>query len=160
MPLDASYDWHVLLLAPFGSVLKDIPLPLHEVLLFRDAQQGAPAADDAECYAIDAAAPRFIARVPEAYLLCFKHDRLSRIEAAVRLPAAEAAQDFAEACGLWLKNAALALPAAGAAPASTAPPEGSACEGSDPDIGFSGSLETEPDGADALLSITLEASHR
>jgi hypothetical protein len=160
VPLDASYDWHVLLLAPFGSVLKDISLPVHEVLLFRDAAQGAPAADDAECYAVDGAALRFIARVPEEYLLCFIHDRLSRIEAAVRLPASEAAQDFADACGLWLKNAALAFPAAGAAPASTAPPEGAACEGSDRDIGFSGSLETELDGADALLSITLAASHR
>jgi hypothetical protein len=159
IPLDASYDWHVLLLAPFGSVLKDTSLPLHEVLLFREAGQGAPA-DDAECYAIDGAAPRFIARVPEQYLLCFKHDRLSRIEAAVRLPAPEAAQDFADACGLWLKNAALALPAGSAAPASTAPPDGAACEGTDPDIGFSGSLETEPNGTDALLSITLEAAHR
>ena len=31
-PLDASYDWHVLLIAPFGSLLKDIPATLHEVL--------------------------------------------------------------------------------------------------------------------------------
>ncbi len=38
-PLDASYDWHVLLVAPFGSVLKDVPLTLHEVLLFRDEAQ-------------------------------------------------------------------------------------------------------------------------
>ena len=54
-PVDASYDWHVLLVAPFGSVLKDIPLTLHEVLLFRDEAHGAAAADDAECYAADAA---------------------------------------------------------------------------------------------------------
>src|ERR1700731_3690177 len=58
-PADASYDWHGLLIAPFGSVLKDIPAALHEVLLFRDeAQHGAvgdnSAAADAECYATDA----------------------------------------------------------------------------------------------------------
>jgi hypothetical protein len=160
-PLDASYDWHVLLLAPFGSVLKDISVPLHEVLLFRDEAQSAAAADDAECYAVDGAAPLFIARVPEEYLLCFIHDRLSRVEAAVRLPAAEAAQDFAAVCGLWLNNAAAAaLPAPGTAPAITAVPDGAVCEGSDADGGFRGSLETEPDRADALLSIKLEASRR
>ena len=41
-PLDASYDWHVLLLAPLGSVLKDVRLPLHEVLLFRGCGKPAP----------------------------------------------------------------------------------------------------------------------
>ena len=40
-PVDASYDWHGLLIAPFGSVLKDIPLTLHEVLLFRDEAHGS-----------------------------------------------------------------------------------------------------------------------
>src|ERR1700730_14617873 len=62
-PVEASYDWHGLLIAPFGSVLKDIPAALHEVLLFRDeAHSGAvgdnSAAADAECYATDAPAPR------------------------------------------------------------------------------------------------------
>ncbi|MGO9930940.1 MAG: hypothetical protein ACLPV8_03880 [Steroidobacteraceae bacterium] len=168
VPLDASYDWHVLLLAPFGSVLKDVPLPLHEVLLFRDEAPGAPAADEAECYATDAAAPRFIAREPEEYLLCFKHDRLSRIEAAVRVPEAQAAKVFAAACGLWLKNAATALPPASGAPPpptppavpAAAPPQAAACQGSAADIAFSASLEEEPDRADALLSIKLEAPHR
>src|SRR5258708_1712002 len=40
-PGDASYDCHGLLIAPFGSVLKDIPLALHEVLLFRDDAHGS-----------------------------------------------------------------------------------------------------------------------
>src|SRR5258707_15717871 len=85
-PLDASYDWHVLLVAPFGSVLKDVPLTFHEVLLFRDEAHAASAADELECYAVDGTRPRFIARPPSAYLLCFKQDRLSRVEATVRLP--------------------------------------------------------------------------
>src|SRR5450432_4908591 len=103
-PLDASYDWNVLLVAPFGSVLKDVPLTLHEVLLFRDEAHAASAADELECYAVDGARPRFLARPLSEYLLCFKQDRLSRVEATVRLPADEAAQIFAEACALWLKG--------------------------------------------------------
>src|SRR5580692_4038147 len=60
-PLDASYDWHVLLVVPFGSVLKDVPLTLHEVLLFRDDAQHAAPADELECYAVDGTSPRFVA---------------------------------------------------------------------------------------------------
>src|SRR3984885_6597252 len=98
---DASYDWHGLLIAPFGSVLKDIPLTLHEVLLFRDEAHGAAAADDGECYAADTPAPRFLGRTPEEYLLCFKQDRLARIQASVRLASAEAPEVFATACAGW-----------------------------------------------------------
>src|ERR1700684_1398745 len=47
---DATYDWRGLLIVPFDSMLKDIPLALHEVLLFRDVGHGAAAADEAECY--------------------------------------------------------------------------------------------------------------
>jgi hypothetical protein len=111
-PADASYDWHGLLIARFGSVLKDIPATLHEVLLFRDeAQHGGASADnasaaDAECYATDAPAPRFVGRAPDEFLLCFRQEHLSRIQASVRLTAAEASEVFAAACSVWLKNAA------------------------------------------------------
>jgi hypothetical protein len=160
VPLDASYDWHVLLLAPFGSVLKDVPLPLHEVLLFRDEGESRPAADDAECFAIDGALPRFVDQALDEYLLCFRHDRLSRVVAAVRLPAPTAATDFADACGLWLKNAAAAAQATvDAAPAADAT-TGASCAGDDANVSFSAGLEADPDGADALLSIKLEASRR
>ena len=40
-----------------------------------------------ECYAADTPAPRFVGRTPDEYLLCFKQDRLSRIQASVRLAA-------------------------------------------------------------------------
>ena len=70
-PEDVSYDWHVLLIAPFGSTLKDIPLMLHEVLMFRDEAHGATELNDAECYAPDQAAPHFMGRAPDEYLLCF-----------------------------------------------------------------------------------------
>jgi hypothetical protein len=141
-PLDASYDWHVLLVAPFGSVLKDVPLTLHEVLLFRDEALERSAADELECYAVDGARPSFIARPLSEYLLCFKGDRLSRIEATVRLPTAEAAQIFADACGLWLKSAQAAA---------------EACAGSDGGIAYVGHLDSEPDGPETQMSIQLDA---
>jgi hypothetical protein len=140
-PLDASYDWHVLLVAPFGSVLKDVPLTMHAVLLFRD-EAGRAAPDEWECYAVDGAHPRFVARSPSEYLLCFKHDRLSRIEATVQLPAEEAVKIYADACGLWLKK-----------PVSS----GEECAGTDGGITFAGHFENEPDES-AQLTIQLDAA--
>jgi hypothetical protein len=163
-PDDGSYDWHGLLIAPFGSVLKDIPIMLHEVLLFRDEAHGAATADDAaaeaaaveaECYAADAPAPRFIGRTPDEYLLCFKQDRLSRIQASVRLGGAQASDVFAAACAGWLKNAAPST-------TDTAAPSPGVCAGRDGAIRFSGRLEEEPGQVDmpqtdAVLSITLDS---
>ena len=134
-PLDGSYDWHVLLIAPFGSVLKQVPITLHEVLLFRDQARGGTAADDAECYASDAPAPRFVGRTPDEYLLCFKEDRLARIQASVRLTAAEAPEVFAAACTRWLKNA---LQAPGAAA-----PGAAASNGPAPETGTSRTIEAQ-----------------
>jgi hypothetical protein len=143
-PLDASYDWHVLLAAPFGTLLKDVPLSVHEVLLFREAGHGAPPADEGECYAVNGTAPRFILRTPEVYLLCFKHDRLQRIEATVRVGQAEGAKIYADACGLWTKHAA---------PSNTA-----TCDGADGSVAFSGHLEDDAEDADALISIKIDAT--
>ena len=140
-PLDASYDWHVLLVAPFGSVLKDVPLTMHEVLLFRD-EAGRAAPDELECYAVDGARPRFVARSPSEYLLCFKHDRLSRIEATVQLPAEEAVKIYADACGLWLKQ-----------PVGL----GEECAGTDGGITFAGHFANEPDES-AQVTIQLDAA--
>ena len=141
-PLDASYDWHVLLVAPFGSVLKDVPLTFHEVLLFRDEARGAAAGDELECYAVDGPRPQFIARSPTEYLLCFKHERLARVEATVHLAPDEAAGIFADACGLWMKNAQ---------------PTTEDCAGTDGGIAFSGHFENEPDES-ARLTVELDAA--
>jgi hypothetical protein len=171
-PEDGSYDWHGLLIAPFGSALKEIPATLHEVLLFRDAEQSTAAAEDAECYAADAPAPRFVGRIPEQYLLCFKHDRLSRIQASVILATAEAADVFSAACAGWLKHAAPATPDAAvpavaapavAATAGAAPPAAAdgtaaasaACEGSDAEVRFSARLEE--DAGQTVLSMALDS---
>ncbi len=40
-PVDPSFDWHVLVVAPFGSVLKDVPLALHEYCCFATRTPGA-----------------------------------------------------------------------------------------------------------------------
>jgi hypothetical protein len=136
-PGPGPYDWHPLLIVPIGSVLKDVPLNLHEVLLFSEEPHGGRAADDAECYAADGGLPRFAGRTPDDYLLCFQHDRLSRIEVSLRLTAAEAQEVFAAACAGWLKQAIA--------------PDDTACEGRDGDTRVSGRL-----GDDAMLSITLD----
>jgi len=181
---DPSYDWHGLLIVPFGSVLKDIPAALHEVLLFRDEAHGSTAADDsadapaadAECYAADAPAPRFVGRMPDEYLLCFRQGRLSLIQASVRLTAAEAPEVFAAACAGWLKNAALAaagveapgavapsVVAPGAEGQSAAARIGAACEGRDGGVRYRGRLGEESGRADlpqteAVLSISLDSA--
>jgi hypothetical protein len=164
---NGSYDWHGLLVAPFGAVLKAIPIPLHEVLLFKDDAPGSSAADNApECYAADAPAPSFFGRVPDEYLLCFSHDRLSRIQASVRVPTAQASAEFAAACAVWLKNAAGAGGPAPAAPSAEIPgdakPEAAACEGGDGAVHFKGSLGEGPGPADAtesesVVSVTLDS---
>jgi hypothetical protein len=143
---DASYDWHGLVLAPFGTLLKESPIALHEVLLFHDAAHNSGDVDSRDCYAIDGAPPRFVGHQPDQYLLCFDHDRLNRIEASVRLPADEASQAFARACALWLKNTE---PTAGG---------GTTCEGRDGGTAFSARLGLVPGEDSAPLSMTLSSA--
>lgn len=125
---DAAYDWHGLMMAPFGSVLKGIPVPLHEVLLFEEEAPSAAEGARKDCYALDATPPSFLGRTPDEYVLCFDHDRLTRIEASVRLPAETSAPEFARACAVWLKSSA------------ATPGIGDSCEGRDGSIAFSARL--------------------
>jgi hypothetical protein len=157
-----------LLLVPFGSVLKDVPFTLHEVLLFREAAH-APVADEAECYAMEQTAPRLVARTPSEYMLCFKHDHLARVQATVNLPQSEAAQTFSDACSVWHRNEgaghqgaghpAAGVPGAaqpGAPQPDTAQP--GACEGRDGAISYSGRLDQEADQTDVALTVTLDTA--
>ena len=152
--LDPSYDWHSLLVAPFGTALRDIHFTLHEVLLFNDQAHDTAAADDAECYGIEGTTPQFLQHAATEYMLCFRRDRLARIEAAVQLPAGQAAQNFADACGLWLKNATAETKPAAAAGA--APPGTASCDGVQAAISFSARLD--PADPDTVLSIKLNAA--
>jgi hypothetical protein len=139
----ASDDFSALLLAPFGTVFKDVPVPLTEVLVFHqpDARRTS---EDADCFR-PAAVVSFLGRAPTDHLLCFDHDRLRRIEASVALPAAEAPAVFAAACADWRRdNPATAL-------------EADACEGRQADIAFSARRTQDSDPATATVSITLVA---
>jgi hypothetical protein len=140
---DASYDFHPLLLAPFGTRLVDSPVRLHEVLLFHEQSPGSTEFESRDCYSVDGAPPSFLNQRPEEYLMCFEHDRLARIDAAVRVAADGAARDFGHACATWLRNV------------PQVPPMGDACAGRDGDIVFSARLEALPDEHAAVLRVSL-----
>jgi hypothetical protein len=126
-PLPVSYDWHPLLIAPLGTWFRDMPVPLSEVLQFHEAGETSRGE---ECFKPkDMTPPAFLGRTPDDYLLCFAGDRLSRVEAAVHVAAAEAPNLFAAACGDWRR---------GTAPGSATAAD--ACEGRDADVQFSAHL--------------------
>ncbi len=139
---DASYDWHVLVIVPFGVLLKDSQVPLHEVLLFHDAMD-RPETEGRECYSTPGSPPRFLGQQPDHYLLCFDHDRLGRVDVVVPLPAADAPQVFARACALWLRNTATTMAS------------GTTCEGRDGSVGFSARLIRLSGDTAATVSMSL-----
>jgi hypothetical protein len=100
------YDWHPMLIVPFGTLLKDVPLALNEVLEFHGSEADAPT-ESRDCFSIDGAAPpELLGRRPEKFLLCFEHDRLHRIEAQLRLAPDETASVPGLLCQEWLDGAA------------------------------------------------------
>ncbi len=143
-PAPVSYDWHPLIIIPFGTLLQAIPLALHEVLLFHDAAQPAGGSEEGDCFAIGGAPPpQWAGRRPYEYYLCFVHDRLNRVEASVRLPA-DGEAVFAAACAQWLGGAERAAPST------------DACEGQDGAIGFRARLGAgEPAQSAGTLSISV-----
>jgi hypothetical protein len=140
---NASFDWHPLVVAPFGTRLVDSPIRLHEVLLFREQSHEPAEIESKDCYTVDGTPPTFVGRAPDEYLMCFEHDRLDRIDASVRLAADDAARIFGRACALWLGNAQ---------PLTKAD---DACEGRDGDIAFSARLAAVPGENTAELLMTL-----
>jgi hypothetical protein len=140
---NASFDWHPLVVAPFGTRLVDSPIRLHEVLFFRDQSQGPAEIESKDCYAVHGTPPPFVGQAPDEYLMCFEHDRLDRIDASVRIAVDDALRIFGRACALWLGNAQ-PLPAAD-----------QACEGRDGDIAFSARLIVVPGENTAELHMTL-----
>ncbi len=91
---DSSSDWRRLPLAPFGSLLQDLQVPLHEVLMFGELA-------NQECYGLDSPQGPFLGRPIEAYLVCFVKGRLDRVEVTVSLPTADATADFSRYCDAW-----------------------------------------------------------
>lgn len=144
---DPAEDWRALLPALLDTALQDLHLELHELVYFRDDGSGAadatadPAAAPAtsaeseDCYAVGGPAPRFLGRVTERYALCFRHDRLDRVQATVRFDADDdAAVLFQRYCAAW-----------GAAADAAA-----RCAGGDDTRRFEARLEA-PDGESATL---------
>ena len=144
-PAAVSHDFSVLVLAPFGTAFKDVPVPLTEVLVFHQPDAGRTS-EDADCFRPNVVVS-FLGRAPTDHLLCFDHDRLNRIEASVALPAAGAPAVFAVACADWRRG-----------DPATAPGADGACEGRQGDIAFSARRTEGPDEASATVSITLAAA--
>ena len=134
-PLDASYDWHGLVVIPFGALLKSSPIALHEVLLFHDDSHANSSELGKDCFSVGKP-PRLVDHEPEEFLLCFSHDRLDRIEASVPLKAGEGPAVLARACALWLKNSSWSAAR-------------NSCEGHEGDIAFSAHLAGVPSDASA-----------
>ena len=101
---EPGFDWRTLPLAPFGSRLQELHVPVHEVLLFQDSNdgQGRAALPERECFAPDGPRRQFVGREVDSDLLCFHDGRLQRVEVTVSLPAGEAARELARYCDGWL----------------------------------------------------------
>lgn len=105
---DESDDWRRLVTMPFGSSLQDLPgrAEAHEVLTFHG--EAAAAREDRECYALPDVPTRFIGRDANAYLYCYWHGRLDRLEADTTLAAEEGTEAFQRFCDHWQAGAAAA----------------------------------------------------
>ena len=99
-----GYEWRALVIVPFGTLLKDVPYRLSEVVVFHDAAAGG-GHDDRDCYALQGSVPpRLFGRPVAEYSLCFSSDRLNRIEASASLPAQSATAEFGAACAEWQRK--------------------------------------------------------
>ncbi len=102
---DPSFAWRSLIVVPFGSERQSLQSSLHEVWFFRDDADAGGKSDAEDCYSSDSAAPRLAGRVADHYFLCFRNDRLNRIEAIVTLPNEAAADQFRQFCDAGLTEA-------------------------------------------------------
>ena len=98
-----GYQWRALVIVPFGTLLKDVPFRLSEIVVFHDAAPGGH--EDRDCHALqESVPPRLFGRPVAEYSLCFSSDRLNRIEASVSLPADSGSAEFAAACAEWQRK--------------------------------------------------------
>jgi hypothetical protein len=134
---DPSSDWRRVPIAPFGSLLQDVQVAVHEVLMFGELAHE-------ECYALDTPSGRFAGREVESYLLCFSRGRLDRVELSVSVPEAGAEAEFSRYCDDWQTGTV-----------AVSPRTSTSCGGTESQgLSFSASLGDLPDGAAAVpLSI-------
>jgi hypothetical protein len=141
-PPAPTHDWRALVVLPFGTLLKDVPYQLGEIVLFHGA--GGGGREDRECYALQRAAmPRWFGLKVDEYSLCFSSDRLDRIEASVSLPPGSASSQFAAACADWRTAGA----------AGTAAPD--RCGGRDGTTEIDARLTASETDAEPTITITL-----
>ncbi len=143
---DPSFEWRSLIVVPFGSERQSLQSSLREVWLFRDDADAGGKSDAEDCYSPDSAAPRLVGRVADHYFLCFRNDRLNRIQAVVTLPNEAAADQFRKFCDAGLVEA---RPTADSA---------LACEGGGSGAAFRARLEPAAEDSVSELSIVVTAS--
>ncbi|HMD72265.1 MAG TPA: hypothetical protein VKG05_00250 [Steroidobacteraceae bacterium] len=143
---DPSVAWRSLIVVPFGSERQSLQSSLHEVWFFRDDADAGGKFDAEACYSSDSAAPRFVGRVADHYFLCFRNDRLNRIQAVVTLPNEAAADQFRQFCDAGLKEA---RPTADSA---------LTCEGQGGGAAFRARLEPAAEDSESELSIVVTAA--
>jgi hypothetical protein len=150
-PTPAADDWRALMMLPFGTLLKDVPYPLGEIVVFHDTANEAGAGEDRDCYTLrEAAPPRFFGRQVDEYSLCFSRDRLNRVEASVSLPEESASAQFTAACAEWQRRGA---PAPGTGAADTGASD--RCEFRDGATEVDARLATSEGSAAPAVSIAL-----
>ena len=104
VPEAPGRDWHALMKVPFGTLLKDVPFRLGEIVVFHDSTRGSTR-EDRDCHTLEGSPPpTWFGRPVDEYSLCFSSDKLNRIEASVSLPAESAAAQFAAACAEWQRH--------------------------------------------------------
>ncbi|HEY3852092.1 MAG TPA: hypothetical protein VGL87_14030 [Steroidobacteraceae bacterium] len=137
-------DWHALVIVPFGTLLKDVPYRLSEVVVFHDAASAGAGHEDRDCYSVEGTAPpRLFGRPAGEYSLCFSSDRLNRIEASMSLPAESASAQFAAACAEWQSKGT---------PGASTPDR---CEDRDGSTEIDARLTTSAASAEPAVSIVL-----
>jgi len=161
----------VLLIAPFGSVLKDIPLALHEVLLFRTTRmvmprrvmRGRRAGCRCGVLCRRCARTAFVGRTPDEYLLCFKA-RSPVAHSSVRAHSDRSSgRRIRRGMRQLVEEYVDGRRCDGRRSAERRSSKCGACEGRDGATRFRGWLEEEPDGAEepqteTVLSITLDSA--
>jgi len=152
--ISASHeDWRALVPAPFGSGLTQLQFPLKEVILFQGEAHGAagapaagsPAAtsDDQECYSKSGSPFVFRGAETEDHVLCFFHERLFRVEAALRLPKDVSAETFGQWCDDWLSGL------------TEVNRDAERCEGREKDTQFSATLAYESELSGPLITVLI-----
>jgi hypothetical protein len=140
---DPSSDWRRFAVAPFGSLLQDVHVPVHEVLMFGEQAK-------LECYALDAPAGSIFGRAVESYLLCYSRGRLDRVELSFSVPEAGAEAEFSRYCDDWLTGTVAV------SPRTSVSCGGAAAQGLSFSASLGGSADAAPDGTAAVaLSIVV-----